>query len=117
MPPHKPQQCRREFATEQEISTCPRGGAIGKSSQQHLRRGLLKSDERIVLFNTGSGLKSNHLFPFPVPKHADSLPKHFDCAEIRVFFIKACANTSALFAIVHDNKPALFEFFACFKIT
>ncbi len=43
--------------------------------QKLLDSGWLKSAERIVLFNTGSGLKYNHLFPvgdLPVLDHTDA---------------------------------------------
>ena len=64
----------RDFATEQGIYACPEGGAVWKAAQQLLKTGWLKPDERIVLFNTGSGLKYNHLFPvgdLPVLDHTD----------------------------------------------
>ena len=44
------------------------------AAQKLLASGWLKPDEEIVLFNTGSGLKYNHLFPvgdLPVLDHND----------------------------------------------
>ena len=70
----------REFATQQGIYACPEGGAVWKAAQHLLKTGWLKPDEKIVLFNTGSGLKYNHLFPvggLPVLDHTD--PECLDC--------------------------------------
>ncbi|GAB4149276.1 MAG: threonine synthase [Planctomycetaceae bacterium] len=52
-----------ELEKMQGISACPEGGAVWKAAQKLADSGWLKRDERIVLFNTGSGLKYNHLFP------------------------------------------------------
>jgi threonine synthase len=54
-----------ELARQQGIYACPEGGAVWKAAQQLADRGWLDVNERIVLFNTGSGLKYNHLFPVP----------------------------------------------------
>jgi threonine synthase len=53
----------RELARFQGVYACPEGGAVWKAAEKLLADGWLKPDERIVLFNTGSGLKYNHLFP------------------------------------------------------
>lgn len=53
----------REFSTQQGIYACPEGGAVWKACQKLADSGWLSPEERIVLFNTGSGLKYNHLFP------------------------------------------------------
>ncbi len=53
----------RELATQQGIYACPEGGAVWKACQQLAADGWLSPEERIVLFNTGAGLKYNHLFP------------------------------------------------------
>ncbi len=58
-----------EFSTQQGIYACPEGGAVWKACQQLAADGWLSPDERIVLFNTGAGLKYNHLFP------VDNLPR------------------------------------------
>jgi len=52
-----------ELSCEQGIYACPEGGAVWKAAQKLVERGWLDPDQRIVLFNTGSGLKYNHLFP------------------------------------------------------
>lgn len=54
-----------EFAREQGVYLCPEGGAVWQACRQLAESGWLRPDERIVLFNTGSGLKYNHLFPPP----------------------------------------------------
>jgi threonine synthase len=63
-----------EFAGEQGIYLCPEAGAVWKAALNLLEAGWMKPSERIVLFNTGSGLKYNHLFPpdnLPVLDHND----------------------------------------------
>lgn len=52
-----------EFARYQGVSACPEGGAVWKAAQRLLAEGWLKPHDRVVLFNTGTGLKYNHLFP------------------------------------------------------
>jgi threonine synthase len=64
----------REFSRHQGIYACPEGGAVWKAAEKLLASAWLKPDEEIVLFNTGSGLKYNHLFPvgdLPVLDHND----------------------------------------------
>jgi len=64
-----------ELAGEQGIYACPEGGAVWRAAQQLEAAGWLKPEEKIVLFNTGSGLKYNHLFPvgdLPVLDHTDA---------------------------------------------
>src|SRR5579872_1541863 len=64
----------KEFSRHQGIYACPEGGAVWKAAEKLLAAGWLKADEEIVLFNTGSGLKYNHLFPvgdLPVLDHND----------------------------------------------
>lgn len=51
-----------EICRHQGIAACPEGGAVWKAAEKLLDDGWLKSDERIALFNTGTGLKYNHLF-------------------------------------------------------
>jgi threonine synthase len=75
----------REFSRYQGIYACPEGGAVWKAAEKLLACGWLKPDEEIVLFNTGSGLKYNHLFPvgdLPVLDHNDPLCLK-GCAENR----------------------------------
>lgn len=52
-----------ECSRHQGIYVCPEAGAVWKAAQRLLESGWLDPSERIVLFNTGSGLKYNHLFP------------------------------------------------------
>ncbi len=64
----------REISAVQGIYACPEGGAVWKAAQQLLKSGWLRPNEKIVLFNTGSGLKYNHLFPvegLPILDHHD----------------------------------------------
>jgi threonine synthase len=63
-----------ELSRLQGIYACPEGGAVWKAAMKLLEQGWLDSTDRIVLFNTGSGLKYNHLFPaegLPVLDHSD----------------------------------------------
>ena len=65
----------RELSQLQGIYACPEGGAVWKAAQKLTEQGWMKPDEKIVLFNTGSGLKYNHLFPvgdIPVLDHNDA---------------------------------------------
>jgi threonine synthase len=69
-----------ELATQQGIYACPEGGAVWKACQKLAEKGWLSPQERIVLFNTGSGLKYNHLFPvgeLPRLDHTDP-----DCLDV-----------------------------------
>jgi threonine synthase len=53
---------------------CPEAGAVWAAAKALRSSGWLGADERIVLFNTGSGLKYNHLFPtgdLPTLDHLD----------------------------------------------
>lgn len=64
----------RELAGEQGIYACPEGGAVWKAACRLKDSGWLKPSETVVLFNTGTGLKYNHLFPppeLPVLDHND----------------------------------------------
>lgn len=64
----------RELSRHQGIQACPEGGAVWIAARKLLASGWLQADEEIVLFNTGSGLKYNHLFPpgnLPVLDHND----------------------------------------------
>jgi threonine synthase len=50
-----------ELSRNQGVYACPEGGAVWKAACRLLDSGWLKPDETVVLFNTGSGLKYNHL--------------------------------------------------------
>ena len=54
-----------ELARYQGVYACPEGGAVWKAAQQLLQTGWLKPHERVVLFNTGTGHKYNHLIELP----------------------------------------------------
>ncbi|MFQ5733548.1 MAG: threonine synthase [Planctomycetaceae bacterium] len=65
----------RELSQHQGVYACPEGGAVWKAAQQLCESRWMQPSERIVLFNTGSGLKYNHLFPaegLPALDHTDS---------------------------------------------
>ncbi len=53
----------RELSRFQGVYACPEGGAVWAAARQLLADGWLQPHERIVLFNTGAGVKYNHLFP------------------------------------------------------
>jgi threonine synthase len=59
----------RELARLQGVYACPEGGAVWKAAQRLMAEGSIQPHERVVLFNTGSGLKYNHLFS------GDGLPR------------------------------------------
>ena len=64
----------RELSAHQGVYACPEGGAVWKAAQNLLETGWIKPDENVVLFNTGSGLKYNHLFEnfkLPTLDHTD----------------------------------------------
>jgi threonine synthase len=42
---------------------CPEGGAVWAAALRLAEQGWIKPNERIVLYNTGTGLKYLHLFP------------------------------------------------------
>ena len=50
--------CQRELAASEGIFASPEGAATLAATRQLLASGWLNKDERVVLFNTGSGLKS-----------------------------------------------------------
>ncbi len=64
----------RELTELQGLQVCPEGAATWKGVQKLAEAGWLDPRETIVLFNTGTGLKYNHLFPagaLPVLDHHD----------------------------------------------
>ncbi len=66
----------RELARWQGNYACPEGGAVWVAAQKLAAQGWMRTDETTVLFNTGSGLKYNHLFPpGPLP-HLDHTDPH-----------------------------------------
>jgi threonine synthase len=64
-----------ELARHQGIYACPEGGAVWKAAQRLLATGWLQPHEKIVLFNTGTGHKYNHLVKLPaLPVLKDTWP-------------------------------------------
>jgi threonine synthase len=64
----------KELARFQGVYACPEGGAVWAAAQKLVSTGWMQPNETIVLFNTGSGLKYNQLFPpgeLPVLDHTD----------------------------------------------
>ena len=71
-----------ELARYQGVYACPEGGAVWKAAEKLARSGWMSPSARIVMFNTGSGLKYNHLFPpgvLPRLDHTDP-----DCLDVVV---------------------------------
>jgi len=65
----------RELSRQQGVYACPETGAVWKAAQLLVESGWLDPSTRIILFNTGSGLKYNHLFSsegLPVLDHTDT---------------------------------------------
>ena len=58
-----------QLAQHQGIQAAPEGGAIWMACHRLLEQGWLRSDETVVLFNTGACVKYNHLLT------ADNLPR------------------------------------------
>jgi threonine synthase len=52
------------------IFAAPEGGACVAAVKQLLKTGFLKSDERIVIYNTGSGLKYLEAYATRFPRYA-----------------------------------------------
>jgi len=49
--------CQREFSAGEGIFACPEGAATLAAARRLLASGWLNRDERVILFNTGSGIK------------------------------------------------------------
>lgn len=59
----------RELARHQGIYAAPEGGAVWKATLQLAESGWLGKDEKVVMFNTGSALKYDHLLiPSNLPR-------------------------------------------------
>jgi len=56
-----------EMATTEGIFPAPEGGATLAALRQLIQDGAVGADERVVLFNTGTGLKYPDIPNFPVP--------------------------------------------------
>ena len=48
---------QKEMASKEGVLAAPEGAATWAALKQLARQGWIKPDERVVLFNTGSGLK------------------------------------------------------------
>jgi len=71
-------RAQREIAEMQGILPCPEGGATWAALQKLVAQGAVKPTERIVLFNTGSGLKYPELLPREAPVLDPNDPKALD---------------------------------------
>jgi len=60
------------LAREEGIFAAPEGGACVAAASQLLKEGFLRPDERIVIFNTGSGLKYLEAYATRFPRQASS---------------------------------------------
>lgn len=58
---------QRQLAAEQGIFACPEAGAVWTAAQKLHAEGWIGPDERVVLFNTGTGLKYTHLIEPDLP--------------------------------------------------
>lgn len=56
---------QQELASQQGIFACPEGGATWAAARKLRAAGWLRGEQRVVLFNTGSGLKYTHLEKIP----------------------------------------------------
>ncbi|MFG0336040.1 MAG: pyridoxal-phosphate dependent enzyme, partial [Maioricimonas sp. JB049] len=71
-----------EIAQHQGLYACPEGGALWKAAQKLVQSGWMQPDERIVLFNTGTGLKYNHLIDLgDLPRLDHTDPNCLDVIE------------------------------------
>jgi len=55
------------MAKEEGIFPCPEGAATLSGLRRLLEEGSVDKSDRVVLFNTGSGLKYTELFPLKLP--------------------------------------------------
>lgn len=55
------------MAKEEGIFPCPEGAATLSGLRRLIEEGLVDRNDRVVLFNTGSGLKYTELFPLKLP--------------------------------------------------
>jgi threonine synthase len=49
------------------LFVCPEGGAVVAGLQKLIAQGWVRPDERVVVFNTGTGLKYPECFPVDLP--------------------------------------------------
>jgi threonine synthase len=58
------------MAREEGLFACPEGAATLSGLKRLLSDGQVDHDERVILFNTGSGLKYTDLFEVKAPVYA-----------------------------------------------
>jgi threonine synthase len=58
-----------QLAAEEGIFASPEGGACVAAAERLIREGFLKSDEKIVIYNTGSGLKYLEAYSTRFPRN------------------------------------------------
>ena len=75
------ERARRHAQQLEGIGICPEAGACLAAVPSLLRDGLLKHDERIVLFNTASNLKYQPLEPPPLPCLGAGEPEDYRALE------------------------------------
>ncbi len=64
----------RELACEEGLFACPEGAATYGALKAMVRDGEIASDKRVVLFNTGSGLKYVDLIHADLPVFGPAHP-------------------------------------------
>ena len=67
-------EAMHELASVEGIFACPEGAALLPALRRLLDRGDISPDERVVLLNTGNGLKYTHLVRRGATETIDSLP-------------------------------------------
>ena len=74
-------RAQREMAGVQGILPCPEGGATWAALQKLTAAGRVAPSDRIVLFNTGSGLKYPDCLPREAPVLDPNDPKALDAVN------------------------------------
>jgi len=69
---------REDVARNEGLLLCPEGAATYAAYKQELASGRISKDERVVLFNCGSGLK----YPMPESEAALDLNEEIDYAAL-----------------------------------
>jgi threonine synthase len=58
-----------ELATEEGVFAAPEGGACVAAVRKLIDSGFLKASERIVMYNTGAGVKYLEAYATRFPRH------------------------------------------------
>ena len=74
VPDHELVDAMHELASVEGIFACPEGAALLPALRRLLGRGDVSPDERVVLLNTGNGLKYTHLIDHRGTPVVDALP-------------------------------------------